>query len=325
MFRKVLVVVLLLGLTSLSYGYGPVDPKGALESVVRIHCAQNEGGAWGSGVYLRYEGMFVVATANHVTRDAVSIRIEFPNGERYPASVLVADSTYDCAILAIGGNPSATPSLVAYGAEGDDYNGKFYNVGYNGDGVLRAGEGQFVGRSGPAGGKPDWVKFSSIAKPGDSGGPIFNDKGHVMAILWGSDFESIVIGVACGRLHAVLTDTKERYVKTQCPGGQCPSQGQRPQSGQRPKVGGGTPVLPWRDKIEDEIDGLKRQPKAPKGPTIAPPKVEVEIAPPPVPDPPKAEKQDVPTGIIVLFAVLSAVLGCTAGVVYAWKKTYSSN
>jgi hypothetical protein len=86
--------------------------------------------------------------------------------------------------------------------------------------------------------------------------------------------------------------------------------------------------LPWRDKIENEIDGIKKAPTVdPKPPVVAPapPKVDVDVKPTKPAEPPVAndgryrvDRQ------IALYIILSAMLLClVAGVAVQWNKTYS--
>ena len=52
--------------------------------------------------------------------------------------------------------------------------------------------------------------MSGPARRGDSGGPIFNDRGRVVGILWGTDGKT-VIGVQAGRLHVALEEATKFY------------------------------------------------------------------------------------------------------------------
>ena len=60
--------------------------------------------------------------------------------------------------------------------------------------------------------------MSGPARPGDSGGPIFNARGRVVGILWGTDGQT-TIGVQVGRLHIVLKEA--RFKQTGCGPGGC--------------------------------------------------------------------------------------------------------
>jgi hypothetical protein len=54
-------------------------------------------------------------------------------------------------------------------------------------------------------GPDDWMEVSGHARSGDSGGPIFNERGHVVGVLWGTDGERVV-GVQVGRIHKLLDE-----------------------------------------------------------------------------------------------------------------------
>ena len=127
-------------------------------------------------------------------------------------------------------------------------------------------------------GHDDWFELSGPARQGDSGGPIFNERGRVVGILWGTDGKT-VIGVQAGRLHVALQEATKFYRPQAdrpdlnlvpvvfppeiernptppmtregecCPGGECRSPGR----GVDVQIGSGKkPVLPWRG------DELKR-------------------------------------------------------------------
>ena len=52
-------------------------------------------------------------------------------------------------------------------------------------------------------GPDDWFEISGHARPGDSGGGVFNQRGRLVGVLWGTNGE-VVVGVQAGRLHLLL-------------------------------------------------------------------------------------------------------------------------
>jgi hypothetical protein len=52
-------------------------------------------------------------------------------------------------------------------------------------------------------GRDDWMVITGYARGGDSGGPVFNQRGLVVGVLWGTDGQEVVC-VQPGRLHLVL-------------------------------------------------------------------------------------------------------------------------
>ena len=82
------------------------------------------------------------------------------------------------------------------------------SCGYGPDGKLACNSGLFLGykRSTQAqNGPDDWMEISGHARGGDSGGPIFNQQGRVVGVLWGTDGEHVV-GVQAGRVHKLLDE-----------------------------------------------------------------------------------------------------------------------
>ncbi len=82
------------------------------------------------------------------------------------------------------------------------------SCGYGPDGQLACNSGLFIGykRSTQAiHGPDDWMEISGHARGGDSGGPIFNDQGRVVGVLWGTDGDHVV-GVQAGRIHKLLDE-----------------------------------------------------------------------------------------------------------------------
>jgi hypothetical protein len=60
--------------------------------------------------------------------------------------------------------------------------------------------------SGQGSGAWDWMAISGMARQGDSGGPIFNEAGELVGVLWGTspDPSMGIVGTQCGRLHVIM-------------------------------------------------------------------------------------------------------------------------
>jgi thiol-disulfide isomerase/thioredoxin len=190
-------------------------PVGHRAAVVRIYCQDNaRTRSVGSGVLVRWGGRVVALTARHVVRDAKTILIELHTKRTHWGRVLQADAAWDCAVLAVVGNPEGVePAEVELGAAAVQHPGDVLeSCGYGPDGRLACNTGAFRGyrRSSahPAGPPDDWIELSGPARPGDSGGPIFNARSRVVGVLWGTNGE-IVVGVQAGRVHRVLTEAVE--------------------------------------------------------------------------------------------------------------------
>jgi thiol-disulfide isomerase/thioredoxin len=178
-------------------------------AVVRIYCQDDSRTrSIGSGTLVRWAGRVMVLTARHVVADAKSIVVELATGKRYYGSILKCDATWDCAVLELQGAPGDLPAVeVQLGQAAMLHDGdRLESCGYGPDARLAVNSGRFLGyrRSEKTpNGPDDWIEISGHARPGDSGGPIFNSRGRVVGVLWGTNGE-VVVGVQAGRLHLLL-------------------------------------------------------------------------------------------------------------------------
>jgi len=196
-------------------------PTGHRQAVVRIHCIDRQVGgrterSIGSGVLVRVGGRLVVLTARHVVKDAKQIIVELFTKKTHRAVVLHVDATWDCAVLEMEGRPEGVePAEIEWGEAATGYqNGeRLESAGYGPDGKLAVNVGVFRGyrRSTAAGdGHDDWMEISGHARQGDSGGPVFNARGRVVGVLWGTDGETVMC-VQPGRLHVVIESAMKYY------------------------------------------------------------------------------------------------------------------
>ena len=162
----------------------------------------------GSGVLIRWGRRLLVVTAAHVVRDAKQVFVWLVTGRRYQARVLTVDRDWDCAVLDIGqpADLDVEPAEVETGqAAHPKPDERLETCGYGGDGKLACNFGLFrryytrASRRGPA----DWMAISGYNRNGDSGGPVFNGRGRLIGIMWGSTGGEIM-AVQPGRLHLVL-------------------------------------------------------------------------------------------------------------------------
>jgi hypothetical protein len=192
------------------------NPVGHRAAVVRIYCKDTERvSSIGSGTLVRWGAKrIVVLTANHVIKDAKSIIVELFNKKTYRAKVLKFDATWDCAVLELTGLPAGVECVnlelgdPAMQQEGN----RLESCGYGPDGKLAANSGLFLGykrSTATPNGPDDWFEISGHARQGDSGGGVFNAKGNLVGVLWGTDGK-VVVGVQAGRIHVLLDSAIEQ-------------------------------------------------------------------------------------------------------------------
>lgn len=173
-------------------------------AVCRIECGAGPSRDCGSGVLVQVrEGRAVVLTAWHVVRgNRDSIVIRWADGTIGPARVLASDEAYDLAALSADMAKAAPASVAAkppaigerltiagYGPAPFSYREQTGTVS------------QFVAPTGRH--KANMVEVRASARQGDSGGPIFNEAGEVVAILWGSS-NRITVGSHVAEIRSLL-------------------------------------------------------------------------------------------------------------------------
>lgn len=139
----------------------------------------------GTGFFINRQGDLV--TNAHVVKNCRSISVLLASGER-PATLRASDTALDLAVLRVGGDIPGTANLrwnIRDLRAGDDV----VVMGYPGqEGV--AGRYQYktsrvLGLKGPTG-EPQWLQLDSVAQHGNSGGPVLDRAGNVIAVVTGN-------------------------------------------------------------------------------------------------------------------------------------------
>ena len=184
------------------------------QAVVRVVCSTGPSTDRGTGVLV--EGGFVL-TANHVVRgNSNSIRVHFQDGTVSPARIVSSDDAYDLAVLKVEKagavpvplSPDDAPvvgeevDMIGYGPHPAVYR----EVRCNAISFVKPTESHAA----------DIVELSHGARNGDSGCPVFNRRGEVVGIIWGSK-ENRAYGACVRRLRIVLARVRGAV----CRGGQC--------------------------------------------------------------------------------------------------------
>jgi serine protease Do len=189
---------------------------GPRPAVCRIECGSGPSRDCGSGVLVEaHGGVPVVLTAWHVVRghrDAIVVR--WPDGTSGPARVVASSDPWDLAVLATEA-PAASPVRLA--ARPPAVGDRLTLAGYGPTPfVYREAAGEVTQFVGPTGRHPmHMLEVRAAARQGDSGGPIFNARGEVVAVLWGS-----TKGLTAGS-HVTEIRTLLGHPKAACPDGRC--------------------------------------------------------------------------------------------------------
>jgi hypothetical protein len=177
-------------------------PQTPHPAVVRVVAQEHDGISAGSGTLVDVREQFGLVVTNwHVVRDATGpINVIFPDGFRSPARVLRVDRDWDLAALLIW-RPNVTP--VALAPQAPRPGDPLTIAGY-GPGVYRAVPGRCTQYVAPSTHHPyEMVEVSTMAREGDSGGPIFNERGELAGVLFGSG-GGTTAGSYAGRVREFL-------------------------------------------------------------------------------------------------------------------------
>jgi S1-C subfamily serine protease len=192
------------------------DPR---KSVVRITQHNGDHKDHGSGVLI--EGGLVL-TAHHVIEDGGPVTVHWQDGSVSKAKVVASSDPFDLAALEV---ESAHAQPVPVADETALLGETLTVMGFGPiPSKFREAEGRVLYWTTPKGHrKPEFMVLSTEARNGDSGGPVFNSKGELSGIIWGS---------LDGHARATRTDRLRKFLEEKpmangpknldaCPDGKC--------------------------------------------------------------------------------------------------------
>jgi hypothetical protein len=204
--NRLLAIAFVLGAASSAHGWPSLSaPQQPHPAVARVAAVEKGGFSLGSGILVAVNDTHgLVVTNHHVVRDATGpVSVSFPDGFRSGAVILKVDRVWDLAALAIR-RPNVQPVPVAAHTP---QLGEVLTIAGYGAGQYRAASGRCVNYVSPGGNHPrEWVEVSVGARQGDSGGPIFNQRGEVAGVLFGTG-SGETLGSYCGRVRYFLAST----------------------------------------------------------------------------------------------------------------------
>jgi hypothetical protein len=160
----------------------PATPHPA---VARIIVPEDGAVAYGSGTLVDVRDQYGLVVTNwHVVRDSQGVvEVVFPSGFRSHARPLKVDSDWDLAALVIW-RPPIEPVKMSSRAPRP---GDLLTIHGYGQGKYRIATGRCTTYYAPKADFPhEMVELDVQARQGDSGGPIFNDRGELAGVLFGA-------------------------------------------------------------------------------------------------------------------------------------------
>lgn len=175
-------------------------------AVARIIVNEGDGTSVGSGTLVDAHGAYGLVVTNwHVVRDVKGpVSVVFPDGFRSAAQILKVDRDWDLAALAVW-RPSAAPVPLARQAPRP---GDLLTIAGYGAGQYRSTSGHCTQYVAPEEHLPyEMVELAAAARQGDSGGPIFNERGELAGVLFGSTGRT-TSGSFSGRVERFLDSVR---------------------------------------------------------------------------------------------------------------------
>lgn len=172
-------------------------------AVARIIVPEEGATAYGSGTLIDVRDQYGLVVTNwHVVRDARGlVEVVFPNGFRSHARPVKLDADWDLAALVIWRPPIQPVPIADRAPEPGD---TLTICGY-GQGTYREATGHCTQYLAPGIEFPrEMVELNVEARQGDSGGPIFNDRGALAGVLFGAS-RGTTLGSFGGRVESFLT------------------------------------------------------------------------------------------------------------------------
>ena len=232
--------------------FGRCRPECAPHPAVARVIHAGFGSVWyGSGTLIAKDDQVgVLLTCAHLFRPGVGeVTVRFPSGEQHRARVCAMDTAWDLAALEIAA-PAASPVLVA--ADAPRPGEPLESCGYGPDGTYRCNPGQAVGYVRTGGTTTyETLEVTGEARLGDSGGPVFNTRGELAAVVWGTDGRTVE-ATACCRIWRFLEACRLRARAVRpCRPIQPPAQKPEPDTPLPRPVPGEPPALDYRVAIKE--------------------------------------------------------------------------
>jgi hypothetical protein len=185
--------------------------------VVRVIHTVGGQRSYGSGTLVHVGvGREMILTCGHLFRGPQGeATVTFRDGRRFEAELLAIDQNWDLAALGVAARDAAAVKIaVEHPRPGEPLR----SCGFGPDGRYWCNPGQALGYARTAATPThETLQLSGFARQGDSGGPVFNREGELVAVIWGTDGRR-VMGTYCGRIRQFL----DRLLRPCAPRGEWP-------------------------------------------------------------------------------------------------------
>ncbi len=149
-----------------------------------------------SGTAFMVSSKGYLVTAKHIVEDADKILVENSLGDIFSARVIYMDKKKDIAVLKISDKNFKSQGIVPYAFSGKkcDLGEKIFTLGYPSENIVFE-EGVMSSRLGFKGDSSS-CRVSLAINHGNSGGPLFDDKGNIIGMISGKEADKERAGFA---------------------------------------------------------------------------------------------------------------------------------
>lgn len=148
----------------------------------------NPGNFRGTGFALSSNGYII--TNYHVVNGADSVYVQNAEGESFRTKVIYTEPQYDVAILEINDSTFKNLGSIPYSFKKtkSDLGEDVYTLGYPGDDI-KFGPGALTASSGFRGDTTEYEVYIPV-NPGNSGGPLLDEKGNIIGVINGKQTQT---------------------------------------------------------------------------------------------------------------------------------------
>ncbi len=183
-----------------------------------------------TGTGFMFSSSDYVITSYHVVHGSKSISVRFTNGERIDATIAVKDTNNDIVILRLSKSPTLRQNIITLGDSTSVKTGdRVFTYGFPlvdllGHQEPRYSEGFINSLSGMSN-DPRLFQVSIPIQPGNSGGPVFNEKGELIGIatssidsvqtqkVFGATPQNVNFAIKSSYINSLLPNLPDTFIK----------------------------------------------------------------------------------------------------------------